>query len=109
MEQINKIAIKRLGMYHPDPDGEQTDEQVMLPGEDVNVDGDTVVETPDLSSMDLNKAFDYANSKKFPIFMWKGDEYKLKRHLKKKQRGGLFSNKVTDHVKLNPGFSPDVK
>jgi len=90
-------------------DGEQTDEQVMLPGEDVNIDGDTVVETPDLSSMDLNKAFDYANSKKFPIFMWKGNEYKLKRHLKKKQRGGLFSNKVTDHVKLNPGFSPDVK
>ena len=90
-------------------DGEQTDEQVMLPGEDVNVDGDTIVETPDLSSMDLNKAFDYANSKKFPIFMWKGNEYKLKRHLKKKQRGGLFSNKVTDHVKLNPGFSPDVK
>ena len=90
-------------------DGEQTDEQVMLPGEDVNIDGDTVVETPDLSSMDLNKAFDYANSKKFPIFMWKGDEYKLKRHLKKKQRGGLFSSKVTDHVKLNPGFSPDVK
>ena len=81
----------------------------MLPGEDVNVDGDTVVETPDLSSMDLNKAFDYANSKKFPIFMWKGNEYKLKRHLKKKQRGGLFSSKVTDHVKLNPGFSPDVK
>ena len=90
-------------------DGEQTDEQVMLPGEDVNIDGDTVVETPDLSSMDLNKAFDYANSKKFPIFMWKGNEYKLKRHLKKKHRGGLFSNKVTDHVKLNPGFSPDVK
>jgi hypothetical protein len=90
-------------------DGQQTDEQVMLPGEDVNVDGDTIVETPDLSSMDLNKAFDYANSKKFPIFMWKGNEYKLKRHLKKKQRGGLFSSKVTDHVKLNPGFSPDVK
>ena len=90
-------------------DNEQTDEQVMLPGEDVNVNGDTIVETPDLSSMDLNKAFDYANSKKFPIFMWKGNEYKLKKYLNKKQGGGLFSSKVTDHVKLNPGFSPDVK
>ena len=87
-------------------DGELTDNKLVNPGEDVNINGDTVVEVPDLSEMEFNEAFDYANKNKLPIFKWKDNEYPIKKN-KKYQDGGLFSSKVTNKVKLDPGFKPE--
>ena len=91
-------------------DGKQTDQGIAQPGQDFNVNGDTVVEIPDLSDMEFNEAFDYANRNKLPIFKWKDNDYPIKKNKKysKMQDGGLFSNKVTNNVKLDPGFKPDI-
>ena len=88
-------------------DGEQTDQGVALPGEDFNVNGDTVVETPDLTELTFPKAIDYANKNNLPIFKWKGKDYPMRRNMKY-QQGGIFSSKVTNKTKLDPGFSPDI-
>ena len=90
-------------------DGKETDQGTALPGQDFNVNGDTVVETPNLSEMDFPAAFAYANKNKLPIFRWGENDYPIKKHMKHKklQEGGLFSNKVTNKTKLDPGFKPE--
>lgn len=55
-----------------------TDKQLVNPGEDAYVDGDTIVEKPDLSEFDFNNAIEYAMSNKLPIFVWNGIDFPLK-------------------------------
>ncbi|NRA91764.1 MAG: hypothetical protein HRU26_03610, partial [Psychroserpens sp.] len=85
--------------YEGFTNGERTDEGTANPGEEFSVQGDTVVEYPNLSDMDFNDAFEYALQKKLPIFRWNGEEYPIQKNMKY-QDGGLFSDKVTNKVKL---------
>ena len=60
--------------------------------------------------MDFNAAIAYANTNKLPIFKWGENEYPIRKNMqrhKKMQSGGLFSEKVTNKVKLDPGFKPE--
>lgn len=62
--------------------GVQTDNKLAQPGQqEIIVNADTIVETPDLSHLDFNEAFDYANKKKLPIFMFNGTEIPMKKHM----------------------------
>jgi len=105
-------AIEYPVDYKGYTDGEQTDQGTANPGEDFSVNGDTVVETPNLSEMDFNAAIAYANKNKLPIFRWRENDYPIKKHMKRRKKmqdGGMFSSKVTNKVKLDPGFSPDIQ
>ncbi len=107
---FNREGLKKMTMmpesgnieypinYEGYTNGVKTDEGRVQPGNDFEVDGDTIIETPDLSVMEFDKAFDYANDKKLPIFNWRGNKYPIRKY----QDGGLFSSKVTDQPKLTP-------
>ena len=68
--------------YEGYTNGELTDQGTANPGEDFSVNGDTVIETPDLTDMSFNKAYSYASNKKLPVFKWKNNEYPIKRNMK---------------------------
>tara|TARA_R100000951_G_scaffold71823_1_gene60531 strand:+ start:1029 stop:1706 length:678 start_codon:yes stop_codon:yes gene_type:complete len=90
---FNRKGLKKMTMtpesgnieypidYEGYTDGIKTDSGTALPGEDFTVDGDTVVETPDLSIMNFNEAIDYAHNNNLPIFNWKGNKYPVKKNL----------------------------
>ena len=67
-------------------DGSLSDRKVAQPGQsNININADTIIEKPDLTYIDdFNEAYDHADKKKYPIFVWKNGEYPLKQHRKNK-------------------------
>ena len=74
--------------YTGTTNGVVTDRGVAQPGQDFQVNGDTVVEEPDFDSMSFSMALKHSKNNKLPSFKWRGKEYKNP-GVGKMQRGGM--------------------
>lgn len=92
--KFNQKGLKKMTMnpksgpiefpveYKGYTDNVQTDFGIANPGDEFEVNGDTVVENMDLSKLSFKKAFDYANNSNLPTFKWKDNEYLIKKNMK---------------------------